>query len=582
MSRGASLIDTLVGVSLMLLVFVGVAGAFQLSIELVSNNKARIGASALAQEQLEYIRSLTYDNIGVSGGIPAGTIPQTEMVALNGVSYTRRVLIRYMDDPKDGLAAADTNGITADSKEVKVSVAWNSSNGERTISLVTRASPPGVEQTVPGGTLSVSVQNAAFEPVVSAQVRIQNLNTNPAIDVTSATDLSGNTSFIGAPAASGYRITVTKSGYSNAQTYTADAQNPNPNPGHLTVSNNQTTSSTFNIDLLAQKTVRTYKAIELLTWEDLLNDATKVATTTNTEVVSGIVQLAGSEPYPANGEVQSVYLGPSYLYRWKEISWTDTEPAQTEIRYQVYYQAGADPGPVPDAVLAGNSAGFTTSPVDISSIPTTTYSTIRLRAALTTSDTAQTPSIQSWRISYENGPEPLGNIQFSMRGNKTIGADGGGVPIYKYNQSSTSDVSGAITLSLMEEDTYTITVDGAGIGYDIAESCPTQPRTLAPASNMTTLLYFAPHTAHSLLVDVRTAGGAMVPDASVRLYRLPAYDTTTATGGCGQAFFSGLSSGTPGTDPYTITVSAAGYEAQTVTDVGVSGASRASIIVNAL
>ena len=46
--RGASLIDTVVGVSLMLLIFVGIAGAFQLSIELVSNNKARIGASALA------------------------------------------------------------------------------------------------------------------------------------------------------------------------------------------------------------------------------------------------------------------------------------------------------------------------------------------------------------------------------------------------------------------------------------------------------------------------------------------------------------------------------------------------------
>ena len=69
----------------MLLVFVGISGAFQLSIELVSNNKARIGAAALAQEQMEYIRSLSYDSMGVQGGIPAGNVPQTEVIPLNGV-----------------------------------------------------------------------------------------------------------------------------------------------------------------------------------------------------------------------------------------------------------------------------------------------------------------------------------------------------------------------------------------------------------------------------------------------------------------------------------------------------------------
>lgn len=584
MSRGASLIDTLVGVSLMLLVFIGVAGAFQLSIELVSNNKARIGASALAQEQLEYIRSLAYDNMAVVGGIPAGAIPQSEAVVLNGVTYTRRTLIRYIDDAGDGVGVADTNNITADSKEIKVEVSWNSSNGVRTIALVSRASPPGVEQAVPGGTLSLSVRNVMLVPVVSAQVRIQNTSTTPAVDVTSFTDADGYTTFIGAPAATGYRITVTKSGYSADQTYTADAQNPNPIPGHLTVSNNQTTSGTFRIDLLAQKTVRSFKTIETLVWKDEFVNYDKIATTTNTEVDVGELQLAGDNQYPESGGVQSVYLAPQYLYRWKEARWVDNKPPQTGITYQVYYPGGGEPQPLPDSVLSGNVPGFNTSPIDLSGVSTTTYPSLRLRALLTTGVPGQTPGIAEWEIEYDHGPEPLGNIPFTMQGVKIIGTDNGGLPIYKYNQTKTTNTSGYITLTNLEEDTYSITVDGAAINYDMAESCEPQQRALAPAANMTTLLYFTPHTGNSLLVDVKSNTGLLVPNATVRLYRAsPGYDSTVSASGCGQTFYSALSSGTVGTgDPYSIDVSATGYQAYTAADVNVTGTSRASIILNPL
>lgn len=581
--KGASLIDTLVGVALMLLVFVGIAGAFQLSIELVSNNKARIGASALAQEQLEYIRSLAYDNMAVVGGIPAGNIPQNETVVLNGVTYTRRTLIRYLDDLGDGIGGADTNGITADSKEVKVSVSWNSSNGARTIALASRASPPGVEQAVPGGTLSISVRNATLVPVASAQVRIENPSTTPAVDVTSFTDADGYTTFIGAPAATGYRITVTKSGYSTDQTYTAAAQNPNPIPGHLTVSNNQTTSGTFRIDLLAQKTVRSFKTIETLVWKDEFINYDKIATTTNTEVDVGELQLAGDNQYPESGEAQSVYVAPQYLYRWKKVRWTDNKQPQTGITYQVYYPGGGGPQPLPNAVLPGNIAGFTTSPIDLTSVSTTTYPSLRLRAVLTTQVPGQTPGIAEWEIEYDHGPEPLGSIPFTMTGVKIIGTDNGSLPIYKYNKNLTTNLSGVLALIGLEEDAYSITVDGAAIGYDIAESCEPQQRALLPASSMTTLLYFAPHTAHSLLVDVKNTSGALISGATARLYRNPGYDTTMTTSGCGQTFYPALSSGTVGTgNPYAIDVTAAGYQPYTASDVNVTGASRASVILNPL
>src|SRR3989338_4525339 len=81
-SRGVTLIDTVVGSALMLVIFVGIAGVFQLSIDVVLNNRARAGAIALGNERMEYLRSLSYGQIGVIGGIPAGNVPQEETVSM--------------------------------------------------------------------------------------------------------------------------------------------------------------------------------------------------------------------------------------------------------------------------------------------------------------------------------------------------------------------------------------------------------------------------------------------------------------------------------------------------------------------
>jgi Tfp pilus assembly protein PilV len=102
-SRGVSLIDTLVGTALMLVIFLGIAGAIQLSLDVVTNNKARAGAIALANERMEYIRSLAYASVGTVGGIPSGTLAQTETTTMNGITC-RVAPIEYVDDAKDGSA----------------------------------------------------------------------------------------------------------------------------------------------------------------------------------------------------------------------------------------------------------------------------------------------------------------------------------------------------------------------------------------------------------------------------------------------------------------------------------------------
>ena len=51
--RGLSLIDVIVGVFVMLLVFLGIFGAFRISIELVFSTKAKTGATSLITERME-------------------------------------------------------------------------------------------------------------------------------------------------------------------------------------------------------------------------------------------------------------------------------------------------------------------------------------------------------------------------------------------------------------------------------------------------------------------------------------------------------------------------------------------------
>ncbi|MDP3645915.1 MAG: carboxypeptidase-like regulatory domain-containing protein [bacterium] len=560
--RGVTLIDTLVGSALMVVVFTGIIAAFQLSLVVVGNNKARAGAISLSNERMEYLRSLAYSQIGVIGGIPAGNVPQIENATSSDIVYTRRTSVQYTDDPGDGLGIADTNGVIADYKTIRVETSWRSRQGQRSITVVGRVSPQGIEAAVPGGTLVISVENAAAAPLYDIQVDITNTSTTPVINIRTYTNVNGEVTFIGAPAASNYQVVVSKSGYSTAQTYSVSVQNPNPNPRHLTVTASQTTSASFAIDRLSSKTVETYKAIVEQTWQDTFSDATKIATSSNITVSGGTAHLTGPVPYPSWGAVQSVAITPQYLSKWKTFTASSTAAASTTIEYRIYDGAGSL---IPDGALPGNASGFASSTVDLTGLSIVTYPSLRVEATLQSQATSTTPSVDQLSLVYDYGPEPLPNLQFTMRGDKTIGND---PTVYKYNQLHSIGAGASVTLSNIEWDSYTLTVPGTG--YAIAESCNPQPETLVPASSQTTKLYVKTQKPHSLLVDVYGTGNVLLEGASARLTRT-GYDVTQSTSACGQTFFDDIAATT-----YTLTVTKAGYQQYTNVGVAVSGETRIS------
>ncbi|HEC30505.1 MAG TPA: carboxypeptidase regulatory-like domain-containing protein [Candidatus Yonathbacteria bacterium] len=578
---GFSMVDVIVASALLSIVFLGIAGSFKTILELTFYNKTKLGAMTLVNEKMEFIRNMSYNNIGTIGGIPSGNILQTETVSLNGTEYTRRVLAQYVDAVEDGSGSADTNGIMADYKRVKVEVSWTTKNKTRKVSLVSNFVPKGIETVSGGGTIIINVLNSASLPLANADVHIENSTILPAVSIDTFSNTNGQVMFPGSLVGSGYKIIATKTGYSTAKTYDADSANPNPSPGHLSVIEGETTVSTFQIDTLSSKRINTFEQIKPAQWKDDFNDISKISNFSSTTVSAGKLTLLDTgSGYESDGFVYSATTSPAYLDTWTEISWVENKPLNTDIIYKVYYAGGSLPIIISDTALPGNSSGFTTSPIDISGLSTTTYTSLQVAGFLTSSDSMVTPSISSWKIKYTEGPIPLPNLAFNMTGSKTMGSDSSGSPIYKYSQNLQTDGSGTLSINSLEWDTYNIKIDNDLLGLDIGESCQPQPLSISPGTTATTNLYFVPQTANSLLVGVKNSSGALLSGVSVRLYKTGT-DITQTTSSCGQTHFAGVPPGSVLVgNAYSIDLSLPGYLNTTITDVDVLGASSLGAMID--
>lgn len=133
-ARGFSVIESIIAVSLMLVVFLGFFGAYSISAESSWNAKARMGALGVMTEKIEYIRDLDYVNVGTLGGSPAGVVTAGEQKTVSGVPYTVSTAVVYRDDPRNGTG-------TNDYKVVRVTVSWNLRGVPLSISSTTYVAP---------------------------------------------------------------------------------------------------------------------------------------------------------------------------------------------------------------------------------------------------------------------------------------------------------------------------------------------------------------------------------------------------------------------------------------------------------
>ncbi len=550
--RGFSLIEVIIVSAILLLFFAGLFTGVKLMLSLIGESKAENGARTLALARLESIRSLDYDSIGTVGGVPAGAVPQTSTTTLNGVEYTEDVLILYVDRAEDGLEGADENGVLEDSKRVRVEYSWTIKGNTKSLALVSDIAPVGQETSNGGGTLIAYVYDSNISPVEGAAVNVYNAGVSSStINLSVNTNSEGKVIIPGMPAGGGYELSVTKSGYSADGTYDLTATNQNPDPPHTSVASSTITSLTFFIDTLADLTLKAVGQPVTYDWTDDMAGSSKFESMSSTTVSGGYLELSdnGVGGYVSAGTALSTSTAPGSFSSWASADWTATTATDTSIAIHVYTESGGSYSLVSDTDLAGNSAGFTSGPLDISGLSTTTYASLALGANLATTDSSLTPLIDSWQLTYIESEPPLANITFDLVGNKSIGKESDGfTEVPKYTGSWTTNSGGSINNPL-EWDIYTVTLDGATEGYDIKEARGILPLSLDPSESMSLTLVLTSHTANSLHVTVVDSNGIAVSGADVTVNSV-----TKETSIYGQVFFDSLSA----TD-YTVDISKTGY-----------------------
>ncbi len=95
--------------------------------------------------------------------------------------------------------------------------------------------------------------------------------------------------------------------------------------------------------------------------------------------------------YASSGYARSVDINPGGVQAWGELTFSDSEPAGTDVKYSVYGYNGSW------VLLMSN---LDSSPVSLSSIDPSAYTRLRVRADLSTSNTAVTPTVDWWKVTY--------------------------------------------------------------------------------------------------------------------------------------------------------------------------------------
>jgi hypothetical protein len=554
--RGITLVGTLITIAITVMVFTSIISAVVFSARLSADSSARLAAMTLATERIEYFRSLPYDAVGTISGFPAGVIPQSRTISLNGVDFTERVLVDYVDDPADGAAGADSNGVITDYKKIKMELSWVARGSTSSIAYVTNIVPVSVETNAGGGAINVEVNDADGAPLEDAVVRVT--NDVEGIDITRNSGPNGIASFI-VPAASGYHASATKANYSADMTYRSTVDNPNPSPGSFSVVESLISDQAFRIGELSDLEITTYSSVtdasstvSFVTWDG-------VVATNNVVLQGGGLQLEENlGVFAANGTATLAYIDPPTVLGWEKVVVVGHAIPNTDYRIYVYTGTTTGYELVDEGDLPGNAVGFTDRIIDLSGLSVATYPDLTIELELT-GDTTATPRIEDVAVYYRASEVLRGGVDLTVQSHKTIGT---GPDVYKYEANHTTDGGGTLELEDMEfDDEYTVVNND---GVTLVRACADTELDFAQVDVLvnhqagvdTELeLVYDTVAADTLWVLVKDDSGEPLPGATVTLTR-GGFSAVSVSDSCGQVFFGS----TDGAEAdYVVDVERVGY-----------------------
>lgn len=148
------------------------------------------------------------------------------------------------------------------------------------------------------------------------------------------------------------------------------------------------------------------------TYTDDFADAAGISSKSNVDVdaTSTVLKLTDSgggftPPYNNSGYAITSSIIPISVAKWNHVTFTAINSTSTSVRVQVLSE---DDIAFSDSLLPGNSAGFTSSSIDLTNLPvekiagnnTAKFGRLRLKFILSTTDTAYTPILDGFTLSW--------------------------------------------------------------------------------------------------------------------------------------------------------------------------------------
>ncbi|MBU0546428.1 prepilin-type N-terminal cleavage/methylation domain-containing protein [Patescibacteria group bacterium] len=253
--RGFTILELLVAIAVFLLFAIGVYGGIQMIFKIVYQSRMRIVETSILSEELEIVRSLPFESVGIVGGTPAGVLAHEKIINRGGVDFNIVTTVRNIDDPFDGTIGGSPNDSSpADYKLVEMSAICATCAQSAPVILSTIVAPKSLEGASQNGALFVHVFGETGQPISGANVHVQGGTTT----IDDVTDGDGLLKIIDiTPGYQIYNISAGKSGYSSDGTYAPSPSNPSPNKLPITVIS-QTVSEIFlSIDIIGALKIQT-------------------------------------------------------------------------------------------------------------------------------------------------------------------------------------------------------------------------------------------------------------------------------------------------------------------------------------
>ncbi len=225
--KGFTLIEIIHDFAIVALVATAIISTFVISMKAIQYARTKMTALVIANERMEEMRNMPYDDLGTVNGAPPGSIAGTVEVEKEGARFDMATRIDYVDDPYDGLASDEgetpPEGIDNafyDYKRIEV-VVFEVGRSNRLAELSSFVAGKVAETDVGRGALKVCVRENDQSLVAGAKVDIVNdvLGTQYLGKITPLNDCLYVYGLV-PDNQRNYLVTASKDGYATAGKYT--------------------------------------------------------------------------------------------------------------------------------------------------------------------------------------------------------------------------------------------------------------------------------------------------------------------------------------------------------------------------